>query len=125
SISAAASSFSKSLYFRVFCDLIVDSDLSYWSGNRSHSAITLARGSAFAMLASYEPRPPQPTRPTAICELACEPRTDWGDTIEKGRAAAAAPERKLRRVVSGFIKRRKRRLLSPILSHCTRVPAGC
>ena len=83
------------MYLRVFCDLMVVSDLSNWSGNLSQSAITLARGSACTMLASYEPRPPQPIRPTAICELACEPLTDCGATIVKAPAAAAAPDKKI------------------------------
>src|SRR5438045_4227317 len=98
SISGPASTFSTSLYLPVFCDLMVVSDLSNWSGNLSQSAITRARGSACTMLASYEPRPPQPIRPTAICELACEPLTDCGATIVKAPAAVAAPDRNLRRV---------------------------
>jgi len=64
--------------------------------------MTFARGSALAMLASYEPRLPQPIRPTAICELACEPRTDCGATIVNAPAAAAAPERNWRRVLLDF-----------------------
>src|SRR5690349_2195392 len=105
SISGAPRSFSKSVYLRVFCDLMVVSDLSNWSGNLSQSAMTRARGSACTMLASYEPRPPQPTRPTAIWELAWDPHTDCGATIVKAPAAAAAPEKNWRRVELDFIQR--------------------
>src|SRR5690242_953495 len=79
---------------------MVVSDLSKRSGNLSHNAVMRARGSALTMLASYEPRLPEPIRPTDTWEFACDPRTDCGAMIENVPAAAAAPERrKLRRDV--------------------------
>ena len=59
---------------------------SNWSVNRSQIAVMRARGSAWTMLASYEPRLPTPITPTEIWELACVPRTDCGATMVKAVA---------------------------------------
>src|SRR5579862_1639037 len=72
------------------------------SSNRSQSAVTWARGSAWKMAASYDPRPPTPSRPTATLELACEPLTDSGRTMLKAAAAALPPCRKRLREGAGF-----------------------
>src|SRR5690242_4956584 len=100
SISDEASSISNSVNFFVPWLLMMVSDLSNWSGNLSQSAVIRARGSAFTMLASYEPRPPHPISPTEIWELACDPRTACGATMVN---VAAAPVRNLRRDVASFM----------------------
>src|SRR5258708_1153217 len=72
------------------------------SSNRSQRAVMRARGSAWTICESYDPRPPDPMRPTEIFELAWYVLAVCGAMIANVAAPAALPERKVRRDTGGF-----------------------
>src|SRR5258708_33922338 len=75
------------------------------SSNRSQRAVMRARGSAWTICESYDPRPPDPMRPTEIFELAWYVLAVCGAMMANVAAPAELPERKVRRDSGGYSRR--------------------